>query len=231
MPRATTFAGLEILDRKDKAIGEITHVLFHPSELRVVGFEVRPPLLGYVVERKPKYIAFDAAEVSKTVVRVTGEKASGAVAAKRLGIDWDKTVIWDYQGVVTSDGTLLGQVKEVEFTAVGDIVRIEVSGGVGAQVAVGRQTVEAEDIVGFDGKDIRVRNRADNKATSGGVAAQAGKGAAVAKHVAGQAAGGALKVGAKAARSASKSETGKAVAEGWRSFTSGFKDGLKGEDE
>lgn len=231
MPRATVLTGLEILDRKGKAVGEIMHVLFHPSELRAVGFEVRPPLLGYVVERKPKYIAFDAVEVSKSAVRVTGEKAGGAAAAKRLGIDWDKTVIWDYQGVITSDGTLMGQVKDVEFTVAGDILRIEVSGGVGAQVAVGRQTVEAGDIIGFDGEDVRVRNRADNRATSGGVAAQAGKSAAVAKHVAGQAAGGALKAGAKAARKASKSETGKAVAKGWKSFASGFKEGLKGEDE
>ncbi len=231
MPRSSVLSGLEVLDRKDKATGVVTHVLFHPTEPRAVGFEVRLNPVGYVIERKPQFIAYDAVEISKTALRVTGEKATGSAAAKRLGIDWDHTVIWDYQDVVTRDGTIMGQVKDVEFTSAGEIVRIEVSGGVGAQVAVGRHTIEADEIVEFDGENIRVRNAADNKPTTGGVAAHAGKGAAVAKHVAGQAAGGALKVGVKAARGAKKSETGKAVARGWRSFADSFKEGLKGDDE
>ena len=62
--------GLQVVGAKDKVLGRVTHVLFHPSEPRVVGIEVQPPALAYVVERRPRYLPLDTLVLSKEAVAV-----------------------------------------------------------------------------------------------------------------------------------------------------------------
>lgn len=227
MPSIASLTNLKIVNAKGKTLGWVTHVLFHPSEQRVVGIEMRPRPVAYMFERPVRYYAYDAFELGEDELALTDIKASsGPAAAKRLGIDWDRTIIWAFQDVKTARGREMGQVANVTFAKDGTVRSMKVSGGMTANVAVGQHTVPAEQILGFDGESIRVADAANRAATSGGVAAQAGKSAAVASHTAKKAASGALKAGMAAAKAANKSETAKRAKKGWREFTDAFKDGL-----
>lgn len=232
MPSVASLTNATVMSAKGKPLGWVQHVLFHPSEKRVIGIEMRPKPLGYMIERAPRYYAWDALELGDETVTIATEKASsGAAAAKRLGIDWEQTVIWAFQDVKTKKGREMGQVANVVFSADGAIRSIKVSGGMTANVAVGIHTVPAEEILGFDGDVVRVTDAANEAATSGGVAAQAGKGAAIASHHAKKAAGGALKAGVAAARAASKSDAAKRAKKGWRDFADAFKEGLNDDEK
>lgn len=232
MPTVASLTGASILGPKGKRIGWVTHVLFHPSEQRVVGIEMRPRPVGYMIERSPRYYAYDAFEIAdEKLTLIDAKGSSGTAAAKRLGIDWEQTVIWAFQDVKTKKGREMGQVANVTFAKDGTVRAIKVSGGMTANVAVGQHTIPAEEILGFDGDSIRVTDASNEAATSGGVAAQAGKGAAIASHTAKKAASGALTAGVAAAKAASKSETAKRAKEGWSDFTSAFKEGLRGDEK
>lgn len=232
MPSTAALSRTPVTGANGKPAGTLTHVLFHPETSCVVGIEVKPPAVGYVIERPLRYYAWDTLERSGGEIRLLPVRgSSGPAAARRLGIDWETTVIWDFQEVATESGRSLGQVADVVFSPDGVIKRIEVTGGMTADVAHGRLTIQADQINGFDGDRVRVTDKADKRATSGGVAAQAGKGAAVAKHMANKATIGAAKAGVKAARAAAKSDTGKSVARGWKSFAKGFKEGLHSDEK
>lgn len=226
MPTVSDVRDMRVVDQKGKPIGTVNHVLFHPAEHRVIGFELRPRAYGYVVERKPQYYAYDAFELHDDHIELVNPKAaSGTAAEKRLGVLWDETVIWSFQDVKTASGRMMGQVVNVAFSRDGDVRRITVSDGATADVAVGRQTVELEHIVGFDGDVIRVADAADRIPTTGGIATQAGKGAAVAKYAAEKAGGKALEVTVATAKAVAKSDTAKRAKKGWKDFKDAFKEG------
>ncbi len=232
MPSVSDLTDLRVIDPKGKVLGTINFVLFHPDEMRAVGIEIRPRALGYVVERKPQYFALDALEIHKDHVDLVEPKAaSGASAERRLGFSWDDTVIWSYHDVWTTSGTVMGQVVNIVFDKTGAVRNIKVSDGATADIAIGRYTVEAEHIIGFDGAVIRVENAVDDMSASGGLAAQAGKGAAVAKYAAAQAGDGAIKATVTVAKAVKKSKTAKRAKKGWGEFKDAFKEGARSDDD
>ena len=225
--------GLQVIGAKDKVLGKVTHVLFHPSEPRVVGLEVQPPSLAYVVERRPRYLPLDTLVLSKESVAVVGEKPdSDGAAAKRLGFSWDDTVIWRFMEVLTESGADLGLVRDVRFDAEdGSVVRLSLTRGATADVAVGAQKLDGALAVGFDGEFVRVRNEAVRERTDGGVAAQAGRGAAVAKIAAEEVGKQAVEGAVAAAKAVKKADIPGKASRGWKSFKDGFMEGYKSEDD
>lgn len=216
--------------KSPKRVGHIKHVLFAPDACRVVGFEVERPDIAMMVERKPLYLALDAAQLSDREVEVSSaaKKAWGASAAKRLGIDWATTVIWQGMPVLSAKGEELGAVRDGLFNPeTGVLEALGLSGGLVADSAVGVRDVPASMVKGFDGQAVRVTDEAVRIALSGGAAKAAGTTAAAATVMAGQVAdaavegagellegagrvaGAAAAYGAKAARKAAGSELGK----------------------
>ncbi len=233
MPYVSDIEGLPVSGAKDKVLGRVNHVLFHPSEPRAIGVELQPPAIGMVVERKPRYVALDAVEWSpRSLKLLTPKIESNAVSGKRLGIDWDVSVIWRYMTVITESGEALGLARDVCFEPDdGRITRLKLTQGVTSDVAVGARTLDGSLVLRFDGEDVRVADEAAAIDSGGGAARQAGRGAAIAKiaaeETAKQAVGGAVNI-ANAVKKADV--TGKA-SRGWNSLKKGFLEGLNGDDE
>jgi uncharacterized protein YrrD len=198
-----------------KKIGRIIDVLFHPSEPRVVGFIVERPDILMMVKRNDNYLALDSATIEEDRVLVSGKGAFGSAAARRLGFDWEKSVVWRGMPVRTESGRLLGEVRDALFEeSDGKLDTVGLTGGVTADVALGVRDFDAALVIGFRTDAVVVADKVFAVETDGGVAAAAGRGTAVAKDQAGKAAVAATKAaktaaayGTAAVKVAAKSET------------------------
>lgn len=203
-------------------IGRVVHVLFHPTEPRVVGMLVERPDIAMVIRRRDRILALDRAAFDGGAVNVNGSSAWDSAAGSRLGIDWDRSVIWSGMPVRTESGRMLGSVRDAVFDpATGELNALGLSGGVTADVAVGVRDLPARLVMGFDGEAVVVADEAAQAKVDGGASAVAGRKAAVAKAEATKAVEAAAKTAAKAAvygkaaaKAASQSKTGK-KALGW----------------
>lgn len=235
MPDVSKSEGLTVVDAKGKILGRVSHVLFHPTEPRVVGYEVQPPAIGYVVTRKPRFIQFRQAAIVGDELKLAGGKPPSEKAAQKAqGFEWESSVIWRSMPVLTRDGAAMGFVRDVRFSATdGSVTVLALTGGVTADVAVGTKQLDGAAVVGFDveREAVIVESEAARAELSGGVAAQAGKSTAVAKLAAEKAAKSAAVGAAVAVRAAAKSDVAKRAVKGWKSLAEAFKEGLEGEDE
>ena len=203
-------------------VGRVVQVLFHPTEPRVVGLLVERSDIALVIRRRDRMLALDRATFGEHGVKVSGAEAWDASASRRLGVDWDRSVIWSGMPVRTESGTAVGSVRDAVFDpTTGELNALGLSGGVTADVAVGVRDLPASLVRGFDGEAIVVADETAEIKVDGGAAAVAGRGAAVAKAEAGKAVETAARTAARAAvygkaaaQAASKSEAGKKAA-GW----------------
>lgn len=224
MPRVSSIEGLRVIGRKGKLFGRVEHVLFSPEAPRVVGFEVRPPALGYVIERKPRYLLLEAVERTSDGFDLVEEHAR-----KRPDFSWDESAVWVHMPVLGEGGRSLGYVRDVEFDlADGSVRRLLLSRGAAEDVAIGRAEVAGCDVVGFDGEAVLVTETA--VPTSGGTARQVGHGVAIAKlaaeETARQAVGGVVKI----AKVVKKSGVTKQAARGWKALKDTLAEGWSEED-
>jgi sporulation protein YlmC with PRC-barrel domain len=216
-----------------RKVGTVGYVLFHPTEQRVVGFVVERSDLALMIKRSDRYVALDRIEIVDGELCVNGKAAWGSSAAKRLGIDWDKTVAWAGMPVRAESGKTLGTVGDFVFeTPSGALNAIRLSEGATRDTAIGVRDIPVRMVRGFDGEAVGVSDEAALVEVDGGAAAAAGKAAAVAKvktdQVAdaatqkfddvavatGEAAGKAVAYAKVQAQAAAKTETGK-KAIGW----------------
>ena len=172
-----------------KRLGRVVDVLFHPEEPRVVGYVLERPDLLMMIRRGDRYAALDCARLVEDYVVVEGKAAWGGAAAKRLGITWERTVVWLGMPVRTASGKELGKVRDATF-AEGDgrLGSIGLTAGVTADVALGKREFSAKLVRGFEGDAVVVSDDVLKVETGGGAAAAAGKGAAQVKVGAEQAA-------------------------------------------
>lgn len=212
-----------VVSAKGKRIGKVADVLFDAERAAVVGFVVQRPRLLYILDRKDRFLALDRTAPSRGEVAVTSEKdAWDKQAAKRLGIDWETTVVWSGMPVRTESGRQLGKVGDVEFDETTGVVRsVKLSSGATADLAVGTRSVPGMHVRGYREGAVVVGDEALTAELEGGAAAAAGKATAVAKKQAGEAAvaagaavGQAVVATKKAAKAAAQTETGK-KAIGW----------------
>lgn len=218
--------GVRITGRKDKLFGRIANVLFAPAEPRVVGYEVQPPSLGYVIERKPRYLTLQALERTADGMALRQEHARTSP-----GCSWDESVVWRYMPVVSESGKALGFVRDAEFDETdGALGRMWLSYGTADDMAVGGRTIPASSVLRFNGEAVVVANEAAKARVSGGSAQTAGRGAAVAmlaaEETAKQAVGGAVRI-AKVVRQAKISKRAKS---GWQSFKDSIAEGMKDDE-
>lgn len=200
-----------------KRIGKVSDLVFHPTENRVVGMVVSRPDILFLIRRKDRLLALDRARVLEDRVVVNGSQAWGNSAAKRLGISWDKSVIWLGMPVVTASGTSLGSVRDGVFDPTdGSINGIGLTAGIAADVTLGTRDLPGTLLKGFDGESVIVSDKVLAIESEGSAAAAAGRGAAIAQDKATKAAVATTKAaktasayGKSAVKVAAKSETTK----------------------
>ncbi len=72
-----------------RKVGTVGYVLFHPTELRVVGLAVERSDLALMIERKDRYVALDRVTLVDGELHTHGGAVWDGAAAKRLGFEWD----------------------------------------------------------------------------------------------------------------------------------------------
>lgn len=233
-----------------RKVGTVRYALFHPSELRVVGFAVERSDLALMIERKDRYVALDRVALVDHELHTHGKGVWDAAAAKRLGIEWDATVAWVGMPVRTESGAALGTVRDAVFAkSTGELNALGLSEGSTRDTAVGVRDLPARMVRGFDGEAVVVTDEAAGVEVDGGAAAAAGRAAAVAKVkvdsvadtatekfdevavAAGQAAGKAVGYAKVKAKAAAQTEQGK-KAMGWlKTLKDGVVDAMGDPDE
>lgn len=190
--------------KKDHRIGRVHSFVFHPRDLRVVGFTVKRPDVALMFHRSDIFVALDSFDVAAGVVCIDEERAStGKAACKRLGVDWDSCIVWQGMALVAEDGSILGRVGDVTFdTTDGSVVSLVVDRGASAQALLGVTEVPRELIKGFRtgvGDNLEICDEEDfirggivvssevlSLAPAGGLAERAGEASAVAEAKAAQ---------------------------------------------
>lgn len=177
MPRLSDIERAAIFGPDGAVAGEVERVLFHPSEPRVVGFQIRPNPFYYVVKRKAVFVPLGNVDFA--------EGGRPQFATKKLptgkgeGFDWAVTVVWRGMPVATPEGDVVGVVHDAGFTKKsGRLTWLEVSAGAVSDTAVGRNRYPGEAAVGFDGEAVVLDPSRAEAETSGGLAKAAGAGAA-----------------------------------------------------
>ena len=165
-----------------RKVGSVGYVLFHPEDQRVVGFLVERSDLALMIKRSDRYVALDRVEYVDGELAVSGKAAWDGSAARRLGIDWDKTVAWAGMPVRAESGKLLGMVGDFVFEMPsGELNALRLSEGTTRDAAIGTRDIPASIVRGFNADAVVVGDEATLVEVDGGAAAAAGKAAAVVK--------------------------------------------------
>jgi hypothetical protein len=213
---------------KRAVLGRVTGVLFHPSEPRVVGLEVTPPRYFGVVRRRVRYVPFSSVAVREGALAIEDRSLPSNAAGQRvLGYSWDETVRWRGMPVRDSDGAAAGAVADATFDGQGVLDVLRISTGIAGDVAVGKLTVPAGDVEGFDGVAVVITARSRDLPSDGGAAKAVAKAAAVAKERGGVAARAASDATVRAAGAVGRSlHSGKA-----RRVLDGLRRAMRDDDE
>ncbi len=231
MPRARHIEDSKFADLDGRVLGRVDHMIFHPSEPRVVGAVVRPRVLWFFW-LKPAFVSLaDLRLDDDEAVRITrGKPVRGKKAAEALGADPEATVIWTGMPVTSRDGLIAGAVDEVWFSLPeGDVTKLKVSGGFTADVAYGRGTIAGDQVVGFDGKAVVVEPRPSEIEVSGSMAKRAAKGAVmldIAGEMAGKAFVDASGAAGRAIRKATRKDPARKGRGTWKSMGDAFREGM-----
>lgn len=161
-------------------LGKIHMSVFSPNGRQLVGFLVaRPDVVG-MVKREDAFLAWDSFEPCERGIVVTRpDDGLGDAARKRLGLDWDKCIMWAGMDARTRSGKVLGYVNDVEFDLkTGRAKTFYIGDGGMARALVGSFEIPAEMVIGYSAADqfMVVSDDAENLAVDGGVAAQGGHG-------------------------------------------------------
>lgn len=196
---------VEHAKKPGKRVGRVRHFIFHPHELKIVGFAVKRPDAAFMFHRSDVFVALDGYHVVDGIIMIDDDSAStGRAACKRLGVSWDDCVIWQGLPLMTAGEQRLGYVGDVSFDAeTGEVISLKVDKGASVDFLLGESELPASLIEGFKigigdnlskvSEDdffrgaIVVSPAALSLERSGGVAEKAGAGAAVAAHKVGQA--------------------------------------------
>jgi uncharacterized protein YrrD len=165
-----------------KRVGKVHHLVFSPDGKTVVGVMVKRPDVAGMVKRNDMFAALDSISFTENGILVSGPASTDKDAIDRLGIDFDKCIIWEGMDVVTRSGKVLGYVVDVTFDLkTGAVETIYVTDGAVAASLVGSVPIPASMILGYRKGNMVVSDDAAELSLTGGAAAKAGESFAKAK--------------------------------------------------
>lgn len=171
-----------------KRFGRVRATVFHPTELRAIGFVIKRPDALLMVKRKERFAAIDRIEsVEGGVCVVDAADSWDAEACKRLGVDYDSCVIWEYMPVRTESGQEIGLVGNVVYDEHDYAVEhIDIASGSANRLLLGSSLIPRAKIIGYRDGAIVVKDEEADLEETGGAAAKAGVAWAKTKHAAAQ---------------------------------------------
>lgn len=170
---------------KPKKLGRVHATIFHPTELRAIGYAVKRPDALLMVKRADQFVALDCVEyVDQGILASDAPDSWDEKACRRLGVDFDRCVIWEHMPIRTESGNDLGTVSDVVFDEeTGKVDCIDISANAADKLILGSSDIPRDRIFGYRDGAIVVHDAEESGEESGGVAAQAGAAWAKTKHV------------------------------------------------
>ena len=161
--------------RAPKKIGKVRHPVFTPDGTRVVGFMVRQPDIAGMVKQPDRFVALDAIGIYEGAVAVDDVKGNfDAGAAKRLGLDLDRCIIWTGMDVRTESGAKVGYCSDVEFKPrSGTVLGYTLTASAASSVLVGDIEMPPTMLRGYRDGAMVVDDDVREIGFSGGAAAKA----------------------------------------------------------
>lgn len=188
----------------DARIGKVARFVFHPTAKRCVGFIVKRPDLALMFHRPDLFVPLDAfsLEDGRIVLHDDTKDATGSAAIARLGLDWDRCVMWEGMQLISERGEVFGTAGDIVFSqATGKVISLAAERGATAKALVGQIVIPNELILGFktgvgtelaqewteneegEAEPLRgaivVSDKVGLQLTQGGIAEAAGKQAAI----------------------------------------------------
>ena len=145
-------SGLTVVDgRNQKRIGKVRYFIFHPDEVRLVGFTVKRSDRLLMFKRKDLFVQLGGFDVEGGSLVVRDDTAAtGAEACKALGVDWDRCVLWIGMPAMTEEGDVVGYIDDALFDPfTGQVDSLSIATGKTKDALLGRRMVRAEHIAGF----------------------------------------------------------------------------------
>ena len=185
LPKKQNKKDKEARQQRSSKLGRI-HVIVFDSDLpQVVGVMVKRPDIAGMVKRNDVFVAFDALTTfDKGFLVAQPEGSLDKKAISRLGLDWDRCIMWHGMQAVTESGKTLGFVSGADFNpATGHVNNFLVDSGSSAAALIGSFEIKPEWVLGYRDDAMILTADAESAALSGGLAGKAGEGyaAAVAK--------------------------------------------------
>lgn len=190
--------------RQLSVVGKVHLTVFDPKGTHVAGFLVKKPDVASMIKVPDAFLALDSFAVCDLgLVATRGDESFDDAARERLGLDWDRCIIWAGMDAKTTNGKSLGWVSDVEFDAkTGKAKTFFIGDGVMSSALVGNVEVPADMLRGYRDGFMLVDPKAAGLSLDGGAAARAGEAYGRAKYE-----------GSRAARKAAAS-AGRAVERG-----------------
>ena len=135
-----------------KKLGRIRSVVFHPTELRAIGYIIHRPDALLMIKRKERFVAIDCTEYEDNCVTVIdATDAWDTKACMRLNVDLDACILWEYMPVRNSTGKDLGIASNVVFNdADFSIEHIDISSNAIDRKLLGSAMIPRSKIIGYE---------------------------------------------------------------------------------
>ncbi|MGI6217942.1 MAG: PRC-barrel domain-containing protein [Coriobacteriales bacterium] len=165
---------------KNRKMGKIRYAVFHPTEPRLVGFIIHRHDTAGMIKHDDRFLAYDSFKVRDGRLRASMDKGAwDDGACERLGVDFDKCVVWRGMPVETENGESFGKVEDVSYDeTTGKVLGITTDEGPLSNFLIGKCSFEPEMIIVYRDGRILLTSAAAGKEASGGAAAKAGEAAA-----------------------------------------------------
>ena len=162
-------------ERDPKKLGRIHNPVFAPDGRRVVGFMVKLPDIVGMVKQDDRFVALDSLDVVGEALVVSDAKdAMGIAAAKRLGVDLDRCLIWTGMDVVTRSGKRLGYCADAQcHPRTGKVSTFSLTQSGAASALLGNVEMPVAMMRGYHNGQMIVDDAAAELECSGGAAAAA----------------------------------------------------------
>jgi len=119
VPRIAAVRGLPVFSIKGKYLGQVSEVLFHAFESRVVGLQIQREYVLGLIKPKPRYVLLSDIKLLKDegILLSLQKLPTGDRGVEELGFSWDESVIWRKMPVLSATGESVGAVKDVLYSA------------------------------------------------------------------------------------------------------------------
>ncbi len=161
--------------REPKRLGRVHFPVFIPDGTRVVGFMVKLPDVAGMIRQKDRFVALDALTVYEGTFAVTDVRENfDAPAAKRLGIDLDRCLIWTGMDVLTESGEKIGWCVDASFNGkTGAVDHFVLTASSASSALVGNLEMPVAYLRGYRNGAMVVSDETKGLQFTGGAAAKA----------------------------------------------------------